>query len=315
MQSIAVFTAPAEGAVSINGRFAGEAGPGRPLIMPVTPEGVLYIHFMPFVRRLRHCAYRVRIRGGRFELLNAGDMCRVVEWPGGIYEFELLPPAAYPPESEFGTIDGRDAALLRGERAMLRVDGMTMALPEGAQMPDIHIEISGADVYMGKCREGRYAAVYGDAPLECISAREIEIAENGLLRCVTALEDTVGHGVIEEWRVSGEGVERIGGEYMWAKGAPEWPDSPEKTVIAAVEAAMLGLDGEAAGYFVAGLPEKLLLAEYDAAVPMKYVPQMGGAAVALIKKVSEYAAKVVPLYYKAIPGGKQGGWMIERIWI
>jgi len=106
MQSIAVFTAPAEGAVSINGRFAGEAGPGRPLIMPVTPEGVLYIHFMPFVRRLRHCAYRVRIRGGRFELLNAGDMCRVVEWPGGIYEFELLPPAAYPPESEFGTIDG-----------------------------------------------------------------------------------------------------------------------------------------------------------------------------------------------------------------
>lgn len=320
MQTIAVFTAPVSGIITINGRFAGETGPESPLIMPVTPNGALYTIFHPFSRKYRPCAHKLRTVSGRFDPDCAGDMCHMLSWPGGICEFSLEPPAAYPPESEFGALDGRATAILRGEAAMLRVGGSSLALPAGAQLPEAHTLINEADIYTGSLPTGRYAAAFRAAdltPLMSITADTIEFTENGLIRTMTAMHDTAGHSLMELWQPSADGLTNTGGEYMWADGAPAWPETAENAAIAALEAAMLGLDGEASGYLAPRLRAENPLAAYagyDAVLPIKYAPPTHEPAIALIKKLSPRAAEATPLYYHAIPeGSTQGKWLIDSL--
>lgn len=304
MQPIAVFTAPTPGVLSINGRFAGEAGPDSPLIMPVTPNGTLYTEFSPFSRRYRSCAHRLRIISGSFDPDSASDMCHMLLWPGGVCEFSISPPAAYPPESEYGMLDGRAVAILRGEASMLRVGQSAVALPENAALPDKRIAIGDIEIYLGKCSHARYAAAYSAAdltPLGSISADTIEINENGNIRAVTALDDTAGHTLIETFRPSAEGFAPISAEYRLTSGSPKQPDTPEATALAAVEAAMLGLYDETAGYLAPALrpssPLTDYAANYDAVIPMKYAPPNAAPAVALVRKLTATAAEITPLYY------------------
>lgn len=321
MQTIAVFTAPTGGIIKINGRFAGETGPDMPLITPVTPNGILYVEFTPFLCRFRPTAHRFSITGGEFDVKSADAACYMILWPGGICEFAITPPAAYPPESEFSMMDGRSVAILRGEAAILRVGGNSVALPVGAQLPDMHVTENDTEIYMGACPEGRYAAIFSAhdlAPVEAITASTIEREENGILRTKTLLNDTVGHVLVEAYRPSATGMELVSSEYDWATGGPTWPDSPEKTAIAAVEAALLGLDGEATGYISPAVADKGLLnsiaKNYDAVLPMKY--QVSGAlpAVGLVKKLTDRAATVTPLRYHAIAAkGQQGMWRLDQL--
>ena len=320
MQTIAVFTAPIGGMLTINGRFAGEADPESPLILPVTPNGVLYTIFHPFSRKYRPCAHKLRTVSGRFDPDCAGDMCHMLCWPGGICEFSLEPPAAYPPESEFGVLDGRATAILRGEASMLRVGGSSLALPAGAQLPESHVLINGADIYTGSLAAGRYAAAFRAedlTPLTSVTADAIEFTENGLIRTLTALHDVVGHSLMELWQPSRDGLENTGGEYLWSDGAPAWPESAENTAIAAIEAAMLGLDGEAGGYLAPRLQAESPLSAYvgcDAVLPMKYAPPTHEPAIALVRKLSPRTAEATPLYYHAVPeGGTQGKWLIDSL--
>lgn len=306
MQPIAVFTAPTPGVLNINGRFAGEAGPDSPLIIPVTPNGTLYTEFSPFSRRYRTCAHKLRIVSGRFDPDSASDMCHMLLWPGDICEFSISPPAAYPPESEYGMLDGRAVAILRSEASMLRVGQSSVALPENAALPNKRIAISDIEIYLGTCPPSQYAAAYSASdltPIGSISADTIEITENSHIRAVTALNDTSGHTLIEIFRPSPEGFTSISAEYSLAAGIKYHPDTPEATVLAAVEAAMLGLDGEAAGYLAPALRTSSSLtdyaANYDAVIPMKYAPPNAASAVALVKKLTVNAAEITPLYYRA----------------
>lgn len=321
MQTIAVFSAPAGGIVQINGRLAGETGPDAPLILPVTPNGTLYVEFSPFSRRFRPSAHKFRFIAGRFDETGADDMCYTMLWPDGICEFALTPPAAYPAESEFTTMEGRPIALLRGEAALLRVGQSSIALPEGAQLPRERMIINGAEIYLGKCPEGMYAAAFtaaGLAPVGAVTATEISAGENGLLRARTDLNDTARHARMDTYRPTAASLEPLQTEYMWSEGGPKWPDSAENAAIAAVEAAMLGLDGEAEGYLAPAMRGKDLLrriaSEYDAVIPMRYAAPKSLPAVALTKKTSARTAKVTPLYYRAVPeGGPQGVWLIDRM--
>ena len=47
MQPTIICTAPTEGMICLNGRFAGEVSKERPLFAPVSPFGALYIEYRP----------------------------------------------------------------------------------------------------------------------------------------------------------------------------------------------------------------------------------------------------------------------------
>ena len=316
MQTIAVFTAPTGGVISINGRFAGETGPDSPLIMPVTPNGTLYVEFNPFSRRYRPIAYKFHTSSGEFDIENTSDACYMMLWPDGICEFSLTPPAAYPPESEYSMLDDRPVALLRGEASILRVGRQSLALSTGAQLPDTKIHINGAEIYMGKCSEGQYAAAFSAhtlQPISSITAGKIEF-ENNTLRAATDLNDTAGHTLIEIYTPTETALNLTSAEYMWTNAAQITPDSPEKTALAAVQAAMLGLHDEADSYLAPSLSQSNILSEiardFDTVLPMKYIiPKQ--PAIALVKKQTDRAAKIVALAYHAIPTGNT--WQLTRL--
>lgn len=316
MQTIAVFTAPTSGIISINGRFAGETGTESPLIMPVTPNGTLYVEFSPFSRRFRPMAYKFQTSSGEFDMENTSDACYMMLWPDGICEFSLTPPAAYPPESEYSMLDDRPIALLRGEASLLRVGREALALPAGAQLPDTKIHINSAEIYMGKCPEGQYAAAFSAhtlQPISAITAGKI-VHENNTLRATTDLNDTAGHTLIEIYTPTENALNLTSNEYIWTNNTPIRPESPEKTALTAIEAAMLNLYDEANSYLAPSLSQSNIISEisqkYDTVLPMKYIISKQ-PCLALVKKKTDRAATVTPLAYHAIP--TDNAWQLDHL--
>lgn len=321
MQPIAVITAPAAGLIYINGRLAGELDNERPLILPVNPHGVLYMEFRPFARRWRSSAHRFSFKGGNLELSGDADACYVIIWPGSIYEIAVTPLTAVPAESEFATMDGMSVAMLRGDASLLRVGQSAIALPDGARLPHAHISVNGAELYIGKAGEDEYVAAFasGDLrPIDSLTARRVEHEEGGMLRAFNIMEDTVGHARMDTYKPSSSALALVASEYMWANGAPQWPQSAESTMLAALEAEFLSLHSEAEAYLAPQLRGQNLLSslisEYDAAIPLRYSIPDAHPGAALLRRTSPRTAHARAVHFHALPeGGAQGTWQIDWI--
>ncbi|MEF9895988.1 MAG: hypothetical protein RR843_09465, partial [Clostridia bacterium] len=87
--------------------------------------------------------------------------------------------------------------------------------------------------------------VLPDSPAQLPGAQR---TEDGAVRTFELLNDTVGHAQLSIWREQDGAWACVHREILWAQGAPAWPDTPDKTAMAALEAALLGLNDEAAGY-------------------------------------------------------------------
>ena len=79
--------------VCVNGRFAGEAGPGQPLALPVAPGGALYLEYKPLTGAGMALARRLVLSGGTPlpESLSEASGLSCVVWPGGALEIEFSP--------------------------------------------------------------------------------------------------------------------------------------------------------------------------------------------------------------------------------
>lgn len=320
MQTIAVVSSPAEGMVYINGRFAGETGSDSPLILPVNPHGTLYIEMHPFARRWRAGSYRFRFAGGELDAESVPDGCFAMLWPGGVCEIALMPLAAMAQESEFTAVDGLPVALIRGERSLLRVGQSAVALPDGAALPHTHLTLNGAELFMGAAGEGAYLAAFAGGDLRAVDAvvaDNIERDEGDIFRAFTALNDTVGHGRMDVYAPSADALRLTASEYMWAQGAPVWPQTAEDTALAALEAGFLGLFAEAEGYLSHRLRGKNavenVISGYETAVSLQYAAPGALPGVGLVRRVSPGAARVDALRFRAVPGGVQGSWLIDNL--
>lgn len=320
MQPTIIVHVPAAGMIYLNGRFAGESLPGRPLFAPVCPSGALYIEYRPLEGDCDAMARRLVLSGGEplAEPLAQAEGLYCVAWPCGALELEMCPPRR---TVERFTLEGLPCAMERSAATTLALNGVPVALPEGAGLPRL-MRLEGAAALLGGTEDGQHylAALAPDlsAQTGLLVADAIEPADGGLFSAFAALGDTVGHGRLEQWLADADGLRCVSAESAWADGGPRWPDSAEGAVIAAVEAALAGLPGEAEGYLSPALAEKKPLAAIpeacDLCVPMKYPTPDATLCVALVKQVNDHLATVRSLRYRAeAVGGMQGRWMIGEI--
>lgn len=320
MQPTIICTASVPGMIYINGRFAGEASRQRPLFAPVSPVGAVYLEYRPLSGGDGALARKVVLSGGAplpDSLLDADGMS-CVAWPGGALEVEF----AFSPRSrEYLQIEGRPCAIERGAATRLALNGLEIDLPEGA-LPPALTRFGDTAALLGDVQPGGQYLVALSGDLSrlngVVTAERIEPAGDGLFTTLTPLNDSVGHGRLEQWLVDAAGLHAVSSESVWAGGAPRWPQTAEGTMIAAVEAALAGLDGEAENYLSPALanarPLDAIENICDVCVPMKYAPPDPRPCVGLLKGKNAHLAAVRPLYYRAEPSaGRQGPWQITSI--
>lgn len=302
MQPTLVVTSPAEGLVHINGRLAGETGPETPLIFPVTPNGTIYLEFMPFGRRFRPAAHRLTAKSGSIDTY--GDTYHLVSWPGGVTEISLKPLTAMPAESEFSVIDGLPAAMLRGEASLLRIGRSSIALPDGASLPDNHTSANGAELYMGKAGSMQYIAAFASdslTPLGAVTGDTVTYSDDNITSA-SDLNDAAGHVRIDTYSLSHASLEHTSTAYTFGEKGRARPADAEKTAIAAIEALLLGLTEEAAEYLAGGLTSEKLqssINDTDAVLPIRYGIPNAHPAIGLVHRTGSHTAVVTPLYYRS----------------
>ena len=319
MQPTIICTSPVPGMLSINGRFAGEIGPERPLCAPVSPTGAVYLEYRPLSGGAAPLARRCVFSGGELlpeSVAEAEGLC-CVAWPGGAAEIEFDPVRE---ETVFALLEGLPCQLVRGASARLILDGAALPLPRGAGMPRIS-RMNGAPLLLGETDAGgQYAAVLSaDLRTETalIEARRIDLS-GGALNALVPLDDSVGHGRLEQWAL-GAGEARLASwEPVWIDGAPRWPRTAEGAMIAAVEAALAGLPSESDGYLSPALaaeaPLRDIASACDLCAPMKYAAPGGDPCAALLKAANDHLAFARPLYYRAAnAGGLQSPWRIDAL--
>ena len=320
MQPTIICLVPAAGMIYLNGRFAGESAPQRPLFAPVCPSGALYVEYRPLEGDFDGLARRLVLSGGAplaQSLADAGGL-HCVAWPGGALELALAPGRH---SVEHFLVEGLPCAITRGAATTLSLNGTAVSLPEGAGLPTL-LRLDGAAALLGDTvGGGRYlAALSADLSRQTglLTADAIEPTEGGLFSAFAALGDTVGHARLEQWLVDGEGPRRVSSQSAWSAGAPRWPQTAGATVIAAVEAMLAGLPGEADGYLSPALAAEKPLAAIaeacDLCLPMRYGLPDARPCVGLLSAENDHLAAVRPLFYRAEPvGGPQGPWQITAL--
>ncbi len=320
MQPTVICTARVPGMICLNGRFAGEASAERPLFAPVSPGGPLYLEYRPLSAPDGALARRIVFSNGAplaASLADAEGLC-CVAWPGGALEVEISPPRR--DEAVF-SLEGLPCLLVRSEESVLTLNGVEIALPEGAGKPSL-LRVPGAAALLGDIEGGgQYlAALTADlsAQTGLLTARRVDPVDGGMFSVVVAPGDSVGHGRLEQWLLDGNGLNRVSSEPVWSRGAPRWPSTAGETLIAAVEAALAGLADEAAGYLspslAASKPLDALAEVCDACVPMKYGLPDARPCAGLLKLENAHLATVRPLYCRAEEtGDAQGPWRITSL--
>ncbi len=331
MQTVLILTSRAAGAIYLNGRWAGEVHAQQPLTLPVAPQGAFILEMRPFAPGLLPLTVHLTLSGGKLLpgcLQDDARLCAAL-WPGGAIELELLPealpiiaPGRFIGLAGEARISFMEAGAGRPE-PMLRCEwpGGTYAhpCPEGAQLPTLSL-MGGNLLLRGERKDGgQYALVLSPDGRDCaltLQGRAITpLEESASLRVLRELHDTVGHARLETWAPTPGGWQCVSLEPMWADGAPAWPRTPEKTALAAIEAALLGLMDEMNGYLAptadcAAALERLR--EYDGCTPLRQALPGGGDAVGLMR-MEQGLLRIVPVHYHAAPGGAQGGWQLDAL--
>ena len=283
MQPILLLRAARPGAIYLGGRLAGEVDEGRQLALPVSAQGAQILEFRPYDDSMP-MARRLVFAGGKpvAEAWSALQGVRAVAWPGGAVEIELEPArrTESPPASrKVGEIDVMEEDVPAGRRLTLARAGKILLSVEG---------------------------------------REAELRADGSVYAVSDLGDTVGHARAAVYTPTAEGYELAAADMLWTNGSPAWPQTPQDCALAALEAALLGLSGEANGYLAAGYALTSpalsdLVEQFDACAPMKYPLPGGEAAVALLHLAGGNLLKATPVLYSvSLTGGTQGPYRIER---
>lgn len=318
MQPTLVITAPAEGMIYINGRFAGETRPDAPLFAPVAPFGPVWLEYRPLTADTLTLARKIVLSGGAPLADSLSGELFATCWPGSITEIELSPPPIPENESETLILGGIPCRILRGRRTAIEIGHLSAELPGGARPLQLHR--SGSAAALSGTADGRQflLALSSDFTRQTgfLQADVIEFEEPGTLRAIEYFDDTAGHGTLERWRLDSAGLHRISSENIWKNGIPNRPSSGEEAARAAVEAALLERFDEAESYFMPGAQPSFPLENIPETgalcLPMKYGSPDTATSIALLQLEEENLARAVPLHYRAEFSG--GEWRLTDLW-
>lgn len=318
MQPTLVFSAPVDGLVYINGRLAGETRQDLPLMAPAAPFGPVFWEFRPFSLRHLPMAGKIVLSGGAPLGDSLTEGVFAICWPGSITEIELSPLPLPDCSRETLRLGGHTCRFFRGRSVQLEIGGVTAALPENAEPPEMH-RIGGCIALTGCAGEGRYLLLLsGDASRQTgfLLADRIDFESPEFVSAVHDRGDFAGHRTLERWRIDADGLTLVLRENRWTDGLPRRPATPEETVRAAAEAALLGRFEEAESYFHPSASPSLRPEDIpglgDLCLPVKYALPGGSAAAALLHAETDCFAKIVPLYCRAERLG--GEWRLTDLY-
>ena len=311
MQPTLVITAPVEGMVFINGRFAGESRQDAPLFAPVAPFGPVWLEFRPLVPGYMPSARKLVFSSGEPIPESVSDDLFVILWPGGIAEIEVSPRRIPDMQLEETALEGLPLRIFRGSTARLETGGVSFDLPQDAQITQLQ-RAAGAALLMGTAQDGQFLIAFSSdlsRQTGFLTADFIEFQFPETIRAIEYSGDTAGHAVQSYWRLNSAGIHRISSEPIWQNGIPNRPASAEEAARAAVEASLLERFDEAESYFVPGARPALPLEEIprlgSLCLSMKYGFPGSASAVALLSLETENLARALPLYYSATMFGDE----------
>lgn len=332
MQPMLFVTSAIRGLFYLNGRLIGDMEPDRPLCLPATPGGALYVEFRPLEAGYLSLARCLVLAGGSLvhgSLRGQMGIC-AVEWPGGLIEIELMPEPLPSARAFIELIqDEYRFKLVSTPRPVLEVyrEGRLCAseiLPP--LLGDAHLERAGNEIRLyAECENNEHLVVIfcetdgGLKPALMASGREISPLSDGGWRVLRDLGDTVGHARLETFHREGAQYRMSGLENLWSPGRPTWPATPEDTALAALSALKMGLSGEAGQYLTPALAEGIqTLSEqvqaFDGCTSLKYPLPGGQSAVGLKLLMGEKCVRVLPArYHASLLGGPQGPWRLDEL--
>lgn len=321
MQPTLALSASHPGILYLNGGFAGEISPETPLMRPVAARGAVYLDYRPLSGAHRSMARKLVFSGGTplSDSAEEAENLNIILWPGGVTEIEFSPESSHTSSRHF-QLAGHDFSL-DGETSSLECDGRRICtLPEGAEIPELQL-LPTCAALIGSCTGGKYLLSMDTAfrnQTGFLHAVQLDMEGDGRIRAIASPSDLVGHATLESWRLTPDGLMLLSSEPVWLSGAPRWPQTPEETVQAAVEAALVGLDSEAERYLSPSLRNHMPLAgmreRCDLCLEMKYAPPSSRPCIGLLKLEGAHMGRVSPLYFRTSPsGGPQGPYQIESL--
>ena len=301
MQPILVLTCAVEALAEVNGRPAGEVGPGRALTLPVTPWGAVALSLRPLEDGWGDISRRFTLSGGApvADSLVGAEGLFCVAWPGGVLEAELLPPrlgaARFVPASGHGV-------LLGGPAPLIGLDGRWAEVPRDA-LPPRSTPLPGGALLLGeRLGGGRYALWLPEdrgLPETLVVADALSLLPDGALEATIGATGAPGPTQREIWRWDGPRLSLAARE---ALPAPP-PRSIEERLLAALAALSGGQPTDRLIRADAAVLEALRRAAgaCELCLPLAFPADAVQSAVGLLHLENAHLATVRPLRYAAEP--------------
>ncbi len=311
------------GLVYINGHLAGECGAATPLVMPVAPQGAVYLEYHPLRAGVLPVSRRLNLAGGYIAPGSEPiEEMYIVAWPDSVIDVEISPRRTGPlAGAQRLSAGGCELYVLAGDgapgvaRLVRGGELMEARLPAGARDARALETSDGRVMLLGRCDAGEFAQIYdaqtGALALD-VAGREISPAERGGVQVLRATGDAAGHVLREVWRPSGRGYAcRL---LAVSRERPDPPDSPERAALMLAQALLMGRDEEALELLSEPARAQLgalraLVGRYDACCALKYGRPPG--RIGLMKLVTPGYARVHALAYRASPAG--AGWLVDEV--
>jgi len=320
------------GLLYVNGWFCGELT--EPLMLPVRPEGRVYLEFRPLTGQAFPLAAALELSEGAL-LPPLPASVYAVQWPDRVIELELRPtpmPETGAPREPLSSLTLGKARLFHQrvghEEAICTRHEPLFAVPSGTRdLRALPLPAGGA-LLLGEHPGGGSAWLLDTADSERpaladhVRAQQLVLEEkDGTLRALCYANDAVGHAHLTVYRPQDGRLAAQSREHAWMPGAPRWPQTEAETLRAYLEALRAGAEKEAAAYLAPAAADSqaaATLPDFDMVVklprPLLAPPPGHPLALGLLEARGINFGVVHAVCARAVPAEHaQGRFLLEQI--
>lgn len=329
MLPVLIIQCAQSGLLYINGAFCGELT--TPQMFPVRPDGRVYVEFRPLAGPAFPLAVALDVAGGQLQP-TLPKSAYAVQWPDSLIELELRPmllPSAPSARTVLGTLQAGNAQLTHqrsGDDEFLCLNDMPLLdMPSGTRGLRAQ-SLPGGTLVLGTHDDGECAWLLTgiDNALtlaDQVQAQQITLEADGTLRALKSNRDVVGHAQMVTYRPGNLRLEVLHTQSTWTSGTPNWPQTPQDTLSAYLQAISLGALDEASAYLTPSAQQTLAaepLPSFDAVVPLPRplvsAPPDRPLAMGLLEKQTGNQARVRAVCARAVSTQHtQGSFLLEHV--
>ena len=247
------------GLLYVNGQFCGELT--EPLMLPVRPEGRVYLEFRPLTGQAFPLAAALELSQGALLPPLPGTVY-ALQWPDRVIDVELRPvplPTADAPREPLSSLTLNKIRFFHqrigNEEVICTRNGPLFAVPLGTRGLRALPLSAEAALLLGEYPGGASAWLLNTADpqrpalADHVHGRQLALeGEGGALRTLSYANDAVGHALLAVYRPRDGRLTALSREHAWMPGGPRWPQSGPETLRAYLDALRIGVEKEAAGY-------------------------------------------------------------------